>query len=244
MENDVDVLWNCLVDQEKKYWFDVDFDKLPRNKKMILNLPKWCEASSSTSQPKLLRSQRIFNSSLSQHITKHDFNNSILRAEPAAFETAAIELDQVDVNDHECMPTICAFLNHLANKYSSTLQQIDTPPNFLRGVFIIFITPIICSTESFSGIRHLLKSQTTPKNTKIFLVKMIENTSHFFIHFARWFSEPIMHFILDGCAGSVLNYFVTDLVSAKRQILSLLSKVDTHKALKNQIYVQFGNPAS
>lgn len=136
MENDVDVLWNCLVDQEKKYWFDVDFDKLPRNKKMILNLPKWCEASSSTSQPKLLRSQRIFNSSLSQHITKHDFNNSILRAEPAAFETAAIELDQVDVNDHECMPTICAFLNHLANKYSSTLQQIDTPPNFLRGVLI------------------------------------------------------------------------------------------------------------
>jgi hypothetical protein len=52
----------------------------------------------------------------------------------------------------------------------------------------------------------------THDNIKIFWIKVIDNTIHIFKHFAKWFLEPLLKFIVDKCAGDSINYFIADVV--------------------------------
>lgn len=55
-------------------------------------------------------------------------------------------------------------------------------------------------------------NDTTPLNVRIFLIKVIENTSHAFFRYSKWFLAPVMKFIADKCAGDEMNFFISDLV--------------------------------
>ncbi|XP_044756993.1 DNA-dependent protein kinase catalytic subunit-like isoform X2 [Coccinella septempunctata] len=200
IEGKEDILWRNLVDLKKSYGFEKDFNSLPQKKKVFVNIKKASlgEPSSIDIQTKILRSQRIFNSSLGEDITKHDLNNVALRTEPSSEikgGIAEIEMDFIQVNDHECMATICALINHLAE---TSFFNIENEPPELP----------LC----LKGLRNVLLHETTPVNVRIFLVKIIENTSHIFSNYSKWFLTPIMKFIVDKCAGDEMNFFITDLV--------------------------------
>lgn len=44
-------------------------------------------------------------------------------------------------------------------------------------------------------------------------MKVIDNTLQYFNPFAKQFLEPLLQFIVDGCAGESINYFLMDVVS-------------------------------
>ncbi|KAL3276778.1 hypothetical protein HHI36_012145 [Cryptolaemus montrouzieri] len=202
LENGEDILWKAMMDPSKTYKFEKDFNILPQKKKQLVNIRNKLNAECQIySKGETIRSQRIFNSSLSEDITKYDMSNVRVRTEAIQTDNKAdlaeIELDYIDVNDHECMPTICGLINYLGN----------TNIVIAKGDEIAEDIP-----ECFKALRYILLHETTPVNVKIFLIKVIENTSHVFIYYSKWFLAPVMKFIVEKCAGDEMNFFITDLI--------------------------------
>ncbi|KAK9874531.1 hypothetical protein WA026_005374 [Henosepilachna vigintioctopunctata] len=201
MENGEDILWKGLVDTKKKYSFEKDFNALPQKKNILVSIRRRMEEHSAVkiAATESIRSQRIFNSSLSEDITRYDMTNVTVRSEMPSNSDGftEIELDRVAVNDHECMATICVLINHLTNTSFRNVDDscgIEDIPDWLKG------------------LRAVLMNNSTSVNAKIFLMKIIENTSHIFINYSNYFLAPVLKFLVDKCAGDDINFFITDLV--------------------------------
>lgn len=124
---------------KKTYKFEKDFNSLPQKKKIVVNIKNFSNTQNSDSNfsGNILRSQRIFNSSLSEDITKHDMSNVTLRSKiDIKNENPVIEMDYIEVNDHECMVTICALIRHLTDTtYFSYEEQEPEIPLCFKGKF-------------------------------------------------------------------------------------------------------------
>ncbi|KAJ3665343.1 hypothetical protein Zmor_000841 [Zophobas morio] len=210
-ENNDDILWNSLIDTKKNYVFQTDFDTIPNKRKILVNIRDEVRAQKKkqigqSQSIKYIESMRVYNSSLSEDFTKFDFSNNLVRTELEQEESSdeipvqsEIELDCTDVNSHECMATVCGLIEYMVN-----INIIDLPSEEDDDYEL---------PAWVNGIRTLLLNPETHSNIKIFWIKVIDNTIHIFKHFAKWFLEPLLKFIVDKCAGNSLNYFITDVVA-------------------------------
>lgn len=211
-ENNKDILWKKLIDLEKKYTFEQDFDLLPKWKTRITSIrnevrDKKRKQGSVSATVRYIESQNLFNSTLAEDVTKFDFTNTTLRSDKEQEECTendqkfcqyVVELESVEINNHECMPTVCGLISYMVENDISPLPSPDE------------VTEL---PEWMLAIRKVLMTESTHTNIKIFLAKVIENTKQFFAFFAKWFYEPVMKLIVDGCAGISINFFTYDLVS-------------------------------
>ncbi|XP_066255512.1 DNA-dependent protein kinase catalytic subunit-like [Euwallacea similis] len=217
-KNDEDILWNTLIDTSSTYAFAVDFDSYPKKRKILVNIRDDLRQQKETNKSKSLRyieSQRLFNSSLREDVTKFDFTTSILRSHDrnqghvngeeneegvgnTKFLQGVIFLESTEVNNHELMGTVCGVIEHMFSKGICQLpydpEEIVEFPSWMRGI-----------------VQLLLNPHTHP-NIKIFWVKVIDNMIHIFRYFAKYFVEPLLQFLNDKVAGSSLNYFVSDVI--------------------------------
>ncbi|KAJ8958549.1 hypothetical protein NQ314_006388 [Rhamnusium bicolor] len=209
-ENNQDILWNGIIDTSTVFEFPVLFDSIPSQRKVLTNIRDEIRAQQRrngerTKSMKYIESQRLFNSSLSEDVTNFDFTNTILRSQKVPEDPkdtsvnyqCEIQLDAINVNNHECMATVCGLIQHIFNSGITDLPEKDEEvvlPNWMKGM------------------RTALLSRDTHRNIKIFLVKVIDNMIVIFNHYSNWFLEPLMQFIVDKCAGNEINYFVTDVI--------------------------------
>ncbi|XP_044259527.1 DNA-dependent protein kinase catalytic subunit-like [Tribolium madens] len=209
-ENNKDILWNNLIDTKKTYVFQADFDNIPKQTKILLNirdemrLRKKNEITE-TQSVKYIESLRVFNSSLSEDVTRFDFTNSIIRSTSDEDEKnkevlvqSEIELDCTDISTHICMANVCGLIEHMfrtgITEFPDGEEEYELP-------------------AWMQGIKILLLDENTSNNVKIFWVKVIDNTIHIFKHFSKYFTEPLLKFIGDRSAGEIMNYFVADVVA-------------------------------
>lgn len=212
-ENEQDVLWKQLINLDKKYNFEQDFDSLPTWKSKFANIrnevrDKKRKRGIASATVRYVESQQLFNSTLSEDVSKFDFTNTTLRNESEQEENLEnketfcqqeVELESVEINNHECMATICGLIKYIVQNDISPLPKPDEQATELP--------------EWMLAIRKVLMSDSTHVNVKIFLIKIIENTKPIFACYAKWFYEPLIKFIIDGCAGNCINFFTYDLVS-------------------------------
>ncbi|KAJ3652171.1 hypothetical protein Zmor_018159 [Zophobas morio] len=209
-ENNVDILWNNLIDTKKKYVFQTDFETIPNKRKVLVNIRDQVRAQKKkqvgqTQSIRYIESMRLYNSSLSEDFNNFDFTNTLVRElkqKKFSGETpiqSEIELDCTDVNSHECMATVCGLIEHMVNT-----NVIDLPSEEADDYEL---------PAWVNGIRTLLLNPKTHSNIKIFWIKVIDNMIHIFKDFAKWFLEPLLKFIVDKCAGNGLNYFIIDVVA-------------------------------
>ncbi|XP_066140487.1 DNA-dependent protein kinase catalytic subunit-like [Euwallacea fornicatus] len=217
-ENDKDILWSALIDTSSIYAFDVDFDSYPKKRKILVNIRDDLRQQMDTNKSKSLRyieSQRLFNSSLSEDITKFDFTTSILRSHGrndenvdreeekegvsnTTFLQRLVFLESTEVNNHELMATVCGVIEHM---FSNRICHLPYDPE-----------EMVEFPSWMSGIVQLLLDSNTHPNIKIFWIKVIDNMIHIFRHFAKYFVEPLLQFLNNKVAGNSLNYFVSDVI--------------------------------
>lgn len=130
-----DILWNGLVDTTKKYSFPLFFESVPKQRKILLGIRDELKQSKNQEQSqkdslKYIASQRIVSSSLSEDFTNFDFTNSMVRTEKHDYDDTekcnfqrAVYIESTEVNNHECMGTLCGFIQHI---FDSGLTQIPT----------------------------------------------------------------------------------------------------------------------
>lgn len=200
-----DILWSSLIDTKRTYTLQTDFDDIPKQKKILINIRDQTRRQKKSHESQYLESLRLINSSLSEDVTKFDFTNSVLRSEINEDSTDSVaiqgevELDSTDINAHECMANVCGLIEHMFRTGISEFPT-DDDNNYEVPAWI-------------KAIRMLLLNEDTSINVKLFWVKAIDNTVHIFKHFAKYFTEPLLKFIVDRCAGSSFNYFVNDVVA-------------------------------
>ncbi|XP_060523292.1 DNA-dependent protein kinase catalytic subunit-like isoform X2 [Cylas formicarius] len=217
-EDGVDILWRSLVDVDVEYDFATDFASLPKQRMELVHIRDGLRRDGER-RLVYLESQKLFNSSLSQDVTKYDFNTAVLRGGVATDDVdngrSEIVLDGTEVNRHECMATVCGLIRHVFETGVYRLpDEGETPtlPNWMEGV------------------RCLLLDKNTPRNVKIFWAKVIDNVADVFRHFAAHFVEPLMRFVIDNVAGTGMNYFVSDVMVTVATWSSHLGPYDDKRA--------------
>lgn len=212
IDNGEDILWKKLIDLNKRYNFEQDFDLIPSWKSRFTSIRNAVrktkqQRGNTSSTVRYIESQNLFNSTLAEDVTKFDFSNTTLRNKSEQEESVEnnevfcqheVELESVEINNHECMATVCGLITYIVENDISPLPNPDE------------VTEL---PEWMMAIRKILMSDFSHTNIKIFLIKVVENTKQVFALYAKWFYEPVMKFIVDGCAGTCINFFTYDLVS-------------------------------
>lgn len=135
-----DILWNGIVKLDYTYHFPITFEKLPKQKMVLVNIRDTLRKHHHVEiNNQYMESQRLFNSSLSEDVTKYDFSNSIVRSEKPNLNIdnrqCEIYLDSTDVNDHECMATICCLIANFFNNGANEGISESILPKWMKGKF-------------------------------------------------------------------------------------------------------------
>ena len=151
----------------------------------------------------------VFESSLSQDVTKLDLSASVVRSTQEALEfevvqllrkeqeAATFELEKSSINDHEIMAVLCAVIQHM---FDNKITPISDNPNTPPPKWVKFIAAS-------------LRSSQTHKNIRLFLAKLIDNCRTYLRHYAKTLIPSIMQIIVDECICKRLNSFITDLTA-------------------------------
>ncbi|XP_058447904.1 DNA-dependent protein kinase catalytic subunit-like isoform X2 [Malaya genurostris] len=206
-------IWRKLINCSEDRLYDCTSQELedyPKIKDKIVSIRRLNSASGqSASIFKYIQMTSVFESSLSQDVTKLDLNYSVVRStqEVAAREVDeltqqihrrySVPLEQSKINDHEVMATVCAVIQHMhENKITPTMEEgrVAPPP------WIKFLAASV-------------RDQQQHKNVRLFLVKVIDNSRQWLKPYASTLVPPLMQVIVDECIAAQLNTFVTDLIA-------------------------------
>lgn len=200
--------WNHLIDANKIYTFTDEETDIPKKRQVLLNIRdeiKVLRKSSNINMNtvKYIESEHLFNSTLNEDIGKYDLASCVLDANTQETirdirmktNQMVVVLKTIDINNHECMPTVCGIVKHIVTYVDVPLENEEKLPKWA------------------SMLKDALMNDSNFKNVKIFIAKVIENMREQFKIFAKWFAEPIIKLIVDGNTGDGISFFTADLVS-------------------------------
>lgn len=203
-EKSNEFIWKNLINIHKNdlYQFEQDFEEYPKLKDRIISIRGISDESCRPSI-KYIQTSSVFESSLSQDLTKIDLTNSIVRDdtnlpnEMVDYENVEyVRLEKMPINDHEVMANICATIRHMFNKEITPISEDGRKcPEWIK-----YISSVMTNTSNH-------------KNVRLFLAKVIENCRHVMKAYAPHLLQPLLQVIADECAGSYLNSFVIDLLT-------------------------------
>ncbi|XP_055377945.1 DNA-dependent protein kinase catalytic subunit-like [Condylostylus longicornis] len=210
-------IWVKLIDcsDDKIYIHDSqEMESYAKTKERFVSIRRLnalnLNINSSTNQAtfaRYLQSQNVFSSSLSQEISKIDLNYSMVRGDAEAFkrkesmmnEVFSVKLEGTEINKHEIMPTLCGVIQHMQE--SGVTPFISDPSKIKRSY--PWVVSIANGIDAFSN--H--------KNIRIFLAQVVDNCRNVFEPYAHILFKPILQLIFDECAGTQLNFFITDMIA-------------------------------
>ncbi|KAK3580733.1 hypothetical protein CHS0354_005741 [Potamilus streckersoni] len=169
-----------------------------------------------------LASQYLADSSLSEDISQYNYTIST-SASPGASEWKRgmglqsskyqlddenvsvnveedyVELELDELNQHECMPSLIALLQHM--------QRTGVTPEVKPGTAVAQMPPWMMYLNS------KMSSSSSHFNVKLFIAKLIVNTSEIFKPYAKFWLRPLCQLIFSSSlSGAGMNYFIVDLV--------------------------------
>lgn len=162
-----------------------DLESLPKLKKRLTSIKREKKNANSNELKKpfmFFETQNIFQSSLSQDVSRVDMSNLIPRTEEFDETTANhYFLQKNSINDHEIMATICATIEKMfENGISPISEEIGGRRRAPKWV------NVICEVIANNEIH---------KNIRIFLATVIDNCNHWFRHYARDITLVILTFV-------------------------------------------------
>ncbi|XP_055605401.1 DNA-dependent protein kinase catalytic subunit-like [Uranotaenia lowii] len=207
-------IWRKLINCSEEHLYDdlnQELEDYPKIKDKIVSIRRLTSDSANTSSKrfKYIQMTSVFESSLSQDVTKLDLNFSIVRTtqEAAAREIeeltfqqqrrVTVSLEHSKINDHETMPMICALIQHMHENKITPTPEGD---RFVLPPWVKFLS-------------SSLQDEQQHKNVRLFLAKVVDNCRIWLKPYAKSLVPALMQVIVDECISSQLNTFVTDLLA-------------------------------
>lgn len=182
----------------------LEVDKRPQIKERMVLIRRLKPSSDATVRNRrYIETQNVFESSLSQDVTKIDLSTSYLRSASeveneirvAQYQPKTLMLEQSSVNDHEIMSTVCGVVDHMFENDIITLSS---------RTWIDSINKIIAGSEFHFAIR-------------IFLVTVIDNCSKWFHRYSDHITPSILKFLVDWtekkrCIDALTIFLLVDIL--------------------------------
>ncbi|XP_076335270.1 DNA-dependent protein kinase catalytic subunit-like isoform X2 [Tachypleus tridentatus] len=213
-------IWENIVDLKKEYFFPVELEAPMERKKTFLTIREENKESSGIESNyrsvQYLASQYLADSSLSEDVSRFDFSTSEKMFSTTVGENIArkrsyssnpeqesqvivkddyIELENDDLNSHECMASLSTLLQTMQQKgilASADQKSITAVPKFLEGLY------------------NKLNNPEVHKNIKLFLARLIINNAQDTI-IGRHAANSILEFLMTKCAHPRKDIFRNNL---------------------------------
>ncbi|XP_042208389.1 DNA-dependent protein kinase catalytic subunit-like [Homarus americanus] len=215
-----EAIWECLIDCNKPHEFDMEVNFNPGNKRRFVAVRSKLredakrEGGVAGGTVQYIASHYLSDSSLREDISQFDFNNSVVLAMSQTEQLKAkatnmdgdssklmsLHLDQSDYNGHEVMANLTAVIHHMVDTEIMVLHKGDSTPSVSDVPQLITL------------IQQKIESAETPRNVKLFLLRLMMNTSKVFAPYAAHFVNPILTCLVDGTLGNKINYFLCDVM--------------------------------
>lgn len=199
-------IWRNIVNQNNDFYtstFTQEYEDFPKIKHRIVSIRR-VDTETDQIQRRYIKSQSVYDSSLSQDISKLDLSSSSVRTdtEVAALETTpstlVVKFEKNLITDHESMAVLCAVYTHM---FEQKITPISENPVARRK------TP-----DWVERLATLVGDSREHKNVRLFVVKSIEICRHLFRHYAHAMTRPVLQLLVDECAGNHMSSFVIDLI--------------------------------
>ncbi|XP_019852740.1 PREDICTED: DNA-dependent protein kinase catalytic subunit [Amphimedon queenslandica] len=237
------LLWDNIIDCEKKYEFQVDFEAPLKRRKQITSIrddlkqstaagnSSGSPSSSPSTRPRYISSQYLSDSSLSTDVSQYDFTlphhhqygsvgggastesssideDSGNSQEASSYVVSEEQLEEDDLNIHECMTPLMKLLDHMI------INKITPAPSGDSPEMPPWMTPL----------HKRMTDSRTGRNIKLFIVRLITNRPKIFQPYAKHWLPVLTQFILSGdstagMGGAVgggengLDYFTVDAIA-------------------------------
>ncbi|XP_078611931.1 DNA-dependent protein kinase catalytic subunit-like isoform X2 [Branchiostoma floridae x Branchiostoma japonicum] len=222
-------LLDNLVDTNKIYQFDAEFSAPVSRKKQFVSIRQEVRGQDSpeAGTSRYMQSY-LAGSSLSEDISQFDFTSGTQVKRSQTFTGTQerhsqasqgssglqgrqkqdssvnihgdfLEMEMDELNQHECMSTMSAVLQHMArNNITPQVQQGAAPKDMPPWM---------------SCLNKKLGGSSSHKNVKLFIAKLVVNNEEVFRPYARFWLSPLMELVVRGeASGEGINYFIVDLL--------------------------------
>ncbi|XP_038665232.1 DNA-dependent protein kinase catalytic subunit isoform X1 [Scyliorhinus canicula] len=221
-EKNVFILEN-LIDVQRTYSFPVETEVPVEKKRRYFAIRKEArEATDGDSdEPHYLSSQSyMVDSSLSEEMSQFDFSTGVQSfsyssqdpkvavartrktqewAESNVMQNDIVELEMDEMNQHECMATMTALVNHM--------QKMNITPKVEEGQTPHELPPWM------KFLHGKLRNSATPLNIRLFIAKLIVNTEEIFQPYAQVWLGPLLQLVVSGNnGGDGIHYMVVEIV--------------------------------
>lgn len=197
-------IWKHLIDTTRDDLYTdltLEVDRNPKLKERFVSIRRPSESLPT----KYLETQNVFDSSLSQDVTKIDLSFSSVRTASAdgqamvQRETCSASkyvLEKNSINDHEVMPTLCAVVEHMfENRITPVDETLESSARRRAPEWI----ESICAT---------IESDQVHKNIRLFLAALIDTCRHRFRYYARVLTKSILKLMTSQAFSQQLDAFV------------------------------------
>ncbi|XP_050478858.1 DNA-dependent protein kinase catalytic subunit-like isoform X2 [Bombus huntii] len=192
------LIWENIVDCQKQYNFQQTVAENPKYRKRLVNIRKRIKQRQASSHYSYIYSYDLSSCSLTEDINAYDFNETIIRNKHDSTdkkESMSLTFENDELNNHECMASICGVLSHMIEEKISVPPTDDTitVPKWLK-----------CFLSSFTTTNY--------NNVRLFMLKVILNMQTVFQPYAKFFLQPIMHATYSYLKRNQLNYIIVDVI--------------------------------
>lgn len=173
----------------------LEVDKKPLIKERLVSIRRLRETVADETLPnrKYIESQNVFESSLSQDVTKIDLSSSYVRTadevekqnQLANYQPKTLMLEKNSINDHEIMATVCAVIDHM---FENAVTPINDDGTTRQGK-LLWVENLCNVITNKTGKIHI--------NVRIFLATVVDNCHKWFGNYADVLMPAILKFLID-----------------------------------------------
>ncbi|XP_029384585.1 DNA-dependent protein kinase catalytic subunit isoform X2 [Echeneis naucrates] len=208
-----------IIDVERTYNFPVEVEVPLERKKKYVTIRK--EVSKESGEiPVYLSSQSyMVDSSLSEEMSQFDFSTGVQSfsfssqnpegqrrtvvkretEETNPPQSAMLDLEMDELNQHECMATMTALIGHMQRNNITPKVEKDQIPSELP--------------PWMKFLHGKLSNPSTPLNIRLFVSKLIINTEEVFRPYAKHWLGPLLQLVVSGNnRGEEIHFMVVDIV--------------------------------
>lgn len=191
----------------------LEVDKRPKINERLVSIRKQNDGTGAASTRKYIESQNVFESSLSQDVTKIDLSCSYVRTTEeveqqqllANYQPKILMLEKNSVNDHEVMATLCGVIEHMFENGITPINDDGT----VRRQKLTWVENLCNTIANTNNDIHI--------NVRIFLVTAVDNCRQWFRHYSDVLTPAILKFLKDWiaqkkCIDALVIFLIVDLL--------------------------------
>lgn len=217
------LIWENIIDCNKRYALSQEFKEIPKRRKKLVNIRSKLKEQQGGLIDKnfsYIHSYNIASSTLTEDVGEYDFHRTAITTANEG-ESLQLTFEVDELNDHECMKSICGLLYH-----AMSIEVLRVPDTTNSAALPDWLDAL--NKEMLYIYGHY---EDKFQNIVLFFLKMILNNEKIFRSYAKTFVKSILRIINQYLSLNAINYVITDILEMliEWQVVAIPDEDDSDK---------------